>query len=611
MLRRTIPVLLIFLAFLVFFVVQKPIFMFYNSELFIDKDWGTIWSVIRAGFSMDVSMACYLTAVPLLASIVATFLPGKYMLYFLRAYTVLFGIVVAIIYVVDMGLFSYWDFRLDTTPVFYFLSSPKSALASGTFKEYILALVLVVVYGYVIYKSINTDALRHKYWTYPTSQKAMTTLVLLLIGGVVFLGIRGGWTVSTMNTGRAYFSDNDRLNQAAINPAFSFMESLMKGDKLGKQYQFYKTEEMTALVEKLYERKAPEVSRQLLLNTDRPDIYIVVLESFSTALMNSKIDGQEITPELNALAKESVYFSNFYANSFRTDRGLTAILSGYPSQPSTSILKYPRKSSKLSGIGKLLKEVGYELNYFYGGDINFTNLNAYLKRQGFEHIVSDKDFPITEKLSKWGVHDHFVFERALSDITNNSSKAPQLHIIQTSSSHEPFEVPYNAFNEPKPNAFAYTDHCIGNFITSLRKFDRWDNSLVIFVPDHYGAYPEGIEKYEERRYEIPLIWTGGAILEPRVIDTIGSQMDIVSTVLGQLNISAAEIIFGNDMLDDNAPHFAYFSHAGCLGLIKGNNGFVYNLVTNEPTWKRGDGVDSLQQEGKALLQKIYRDIAQK
>lgn len=611
--RRILPVIKYFTIFLLFFIVQKPIFVLYNHSMYPNCGIKEIWSIIRAGFSMDISMACYITAIPLLFSILTIYFTHTTVRNLLKIYSLIIAAIVSILYVIDMGLFSYWEFRLDATPIFYFISSPKSALASGLWYEYLFALILLLCYSILIYRALCRYALTYNYWIVPTKKKIGTTILLLLCGGLLFLGIRGGWTVSTMNTARAYFSDNDKLNQAAINPIFSLIESVVKGDKLDKQYQFYSLEEAKSLVAKLYQREDKEVALNNVLKVDRPDIYIIVLESFSTALMESVEDGVEVTPVMNQLAKESVYFSNFYANSFRTDRGLTAILSGYPAQPSTSILKYPRKISKLPGLASTLKKHGYQLNYYYGGDINFTNVKAYLKYQGFEHIISDSDFPISEQLSKWGVHDHFVFERAEEMIANSSLQSPQLTIIQTSSSHEPFEVPFEKFSAKKPNAFAYTDHCIGQFIDTLKASDKWDNSLVILIPDHYGAYPEHIEKYEEMRYKIPMIWTGGAITAPYTIDTIGSQIDIATTLLSQLGIADSTLIFGNNILDSNAAHFAYISNSNLMGIFKKDTKMVLNLTTDDLMLKVGSAqsTEQLKQEGKAFLQLLYQDLAHK
>lgn len=166
-----------------------------------------------------------------------------------------------------------------------------------------------------------------------------------------------------------------------------------------------------------------------------------------------------VAVQLDSLAQEGVLFTNFYANSFRTDRGLVAILSGYPAQPTTSIMKYPRKTQSIPAIAGSLKNAGYRTKYYYGGDADFTNMRSYLMSSGFEDIVADRDFPVSERLSKWGVHDHLVFRRLLDDLKAEAAdstlagrETPHFRVLQTSSSHEPFEVPYSRLANERLNA---------------------------------------------------------------------------------------------------------------------------------------------------------------
>ena len=603
------PILYLLLFFLSFFLIQKPVFVLYHYDIYSTLDISTLLSIIKAGFPLDLALSCYLIALPLLASLFSVYIQHKHILTFLRGYLLLISILLPTLFIVDLQLFSYWGFRLDTTPIFYFLSSPSSALASVTLKEYILGGITLSLLSWGLYLLMRKLILKQSYWLSPIQAKLSTTLVLILLCGLTFLGIRGGWTVSTMNVSRAYFSTDDKLNQAAVNPLFNLIESASREKDFSKQFQYYSEEQAQLLVDELYQRSNTRKEYPQLIQQKRPNIYIIILESFSIPLMNSKIEGEEITPYLNTLAKESIFFSQFYANSFRTDRGLISILSGYPAQPSTSIMKYPRKAQKLPSIPQSLKNVGYKLSYYYGGDINFTNMNAYLKSAGFEHILSDKDFPITQKLSKWGVHDHFVLERALSEI-NTDNQIPTLSVIQTSSSHEPFEVPFEKFKLNKANAFAYTDKCIGQFIEGLKQAGEWENSLVILLPDHQGAYPENLNNASIDRYHIPLIWTGGAIQDTLNVNTIGSQIDLPATLLEQLDIPTTEFVYSNNILDGNASHFGYFAFPNYIGLWNTQKGSVLNLQTEEVTPIGHTSPFNLSY-AKALLQTIYLDMAKK
>ena len=167
---------------------------------------------------------------------------------------------------------------------------------------------------------------------------------------------------------------------------------------------------------------------------------------------------------MDEFAKEGILFSNFYANSFRTDRGLASIISGYPGQPSTSIMKYPEKTDKLPSIPRSLKNAGYNLEYYYGGDADFTNMRSYLVSSGIGKIICDKDFPLSERTGKWGAQDHVLFQRLLKDMKEEKQQEPFLKLVQTSSSHEPFEVPFHRLDDKVLNAFAYADSCVGDFI---------------------------------------------------------------------------------------------------------------------------------------------------
>ena len=231
------------------------------------------------------------------------------------------------------------------------------------------------------------------------------TISFIFVLAFLFVPIRGGFSVSTMNVGKVYFSSNISLNHAAINPVFSFMTSLSKEKDFKSQYRFMNDEKAEEIFTSLKGGDNYLLEDSLRwIKTDNPDILLIILESFSGAAMDSLCADAPagIMPNLTQLAKEGLFFTNFYANSFRTDRGLVAVLSGYPAQPTTSIMKYPSKSQSLPAIAKSLVRRGYETQFLYGGDADFTNMRSYFISTGYQSIVCDEDFPISERLSKWG-----------------------------------------------------------------------------------------------------------------------------------------------------------------------------------------------------------------
>jgi phosphoglycerol transferase MdoB-like AlkP superfamily enzyme len=622
----------IYLLFLFILLLQKPLFMLFNRSLYADAGWAEWGRVIGHGLPHDLSIAAYLTVVPMLLSILSVWTGGSRrrlgaVLYLgAMAYLGVVALAVAMIFVVNANLYRYWGFPLDATPLFYFFSSPKDALASITAWQIAGGTVAILLYASLFFgcfRCLLTRS-RHDIFCATPQHRMRTTLVQVVLLLLLFIPIRGGFTVATMNVGQVYFSTDMRLNHAAVNPAFSLMESLSKQKDFAAQYRFISDADAHRLMRSLVDTTTVSPSAaDRLFTLERPDVYIFILESFSSHLMATLGGRADTAVCLDSLAREGVLFTRFYANSFRTDRGVVAILSGYPAQPTTSIMKYPHKSQSLPSIAGTLRNAGYEAHYYYGGDANFTNMRSYLMASGFQSIVSDKDFPVSERLSKWGVHDHLVFRRLLqalkataADNNGNDNGAaatspPVLRVLQTSSSHEPFDVPYRRLKDDRLNAFAYTDSVVGDFISQLRTMPQWKRSVVLLVPDHLGCYPENISNFTETRYQIPLIITGGAVRAPRRIDTYGSQQDIAATLLAQLGLPHTQFTFSKDLLNPASPHFAFFTVPDAFGMVTPDNTLIYDCATDKVVVDEGACRSANLLPGKAYLQSLYDDLAKR
>ena len=623
--ERLIGLIKTYILFVCIFILQNPLFILYYSSLYAGTSWTDPFKVIWNGLPLDLSLAGYLTAIPGLLFIASAWTLSKTLRRIWNGYYFFIAILLAVIFIVDIGLYEYWGFRLDATPLFYFFSSPKDALASISIWQVLGGIVAMILYASLLYALllwIQKGIWKRLKLPY---RRLSVSGVMLLLTGLLFIPIRGGFTVSTMNTGKVYFSSNQRLNHAAINPAFSLMESLSKQKDFGKQYRFMEAAQADELIKNLVDPSVldstvmvPDTLRTTLFKTERPNVIFVILESFSSRLMTTLGGESDIAVQMDSLAKEGVLFTNFYANSFRTDRGLVAILSGYPAQPTTSIMKYPRKTQNLPAIAGSLRDAGYRTKYYYGGDADFTNMRSYLMSSGFEHIISDQDFPVSERLSKWGAHDHLVFNRLLEDMKAEAADTvsaenarPFFQVLQTSSSHEPFEVPYRRLANDRLNAFAYTDSCVGDFVKRFRELPQWKNTVLVLVPDHLGAYPEHLNNLSVERYQIPLLLIGGAVSEPRRIDIYGSQHDIAATLLAQLSLPHQDFVFSKDMLNPASPHFAFFAVPDAFGMVTPDNQLIFNCEANAVAVDEGSTKGKNLLPGKAYLQKLYDDIAKR
>ena len=623
-------------TFVVLFVLQKPLFLFLekgSATQPVDNIFTELPAVIWHGLPLDLSMAGYLSVIPGFLSIAVVWLKRDLVKPIMNIYFIIASLFITCSFLLNASLYPYWKYPLDSTPLFYFFTSPADAIASVSIWQVILSIVILIVLTIGVWFTLRMRGeKRQQYSRYAYGygglgsgkrkrfddfdrHRGRTSIILLLLTGLLFLPIRGGITVSTMNTGQAYYSQNAYLNHSAVNPLFSLLESITHQEDFASQYRFMKDKEadkIFATMTSTSDENTYPLLNEATFKKGTPDILIVIMESFASDIMPSMGSYKDVAVCLDSIAQQSILFTRFYANSFRTDRGMVSILSGYPAQPTTSIMRYPRKTSQLPSIARnLAKYKNYNTTYYYGGDADFCNMRSYLVSQGYQHIISDANFPIEDKLSKWGVPDHIVAARMMEDIkAQQNEKRPMLRILQTSSSHEPFEVPYHRLKDKRLNAFAYTDSVMGAIVREYRKLPKWKNTLIVFVPDHVGGYKENLNDHDRSRYQIPLILAGGAISRPMKVSIIGSQHDIAATLLGQLGVEHREFTFSKNMMSDATPKFAFFAVNDAFGIVSEENSLIYDNRAKRIVYDKGEKSFNLKR-GQAYLQKLYDDLARK
>jgi len=605
MMNRIIQLIKIYLLFILVFLLLKPLFMLYYHNLYHDVSFIDFVRVLVNGLKLDASMAGYLTILPGFFLIASEWVPSSVIEKIFKGYFALVALLISIVFVADIALYGYWGFRLDATALFY-MKWPKDAMASVNVFTVIIGIAVIVGISVLLYYVFSRAILRNKCSERQIENRFFTVFPLLLLIAALFIPIRGGFEVSTMNTGKVYFSSRINLNHAAVNPMFSFMESLFKEQDFEKQYRFLSEEEAREEFKKLVEQPSDK-SIPVLFDTTRPNIIMIVLESFGSKVVEPLGGIRGIATRLNRYCEEGILFTNFYANSFRTDRGLVSIFSGYPAQPTTSIMKYPRKSQTLPSITKTLKQNGYSTTYYYGGDADFTNMRSYLVSQGISDLVTEQDFPAKDRTTKWGVHDHIVFQRFLADL-QKPQQEPFIKIMQTLSSHEPFDVPFHKSNDLYLNSVQYTDSCLGEFIEGFKKTKYWANSIIVLVPDHAMHYPSSIDIRSIERYRIPFLILGGAVKAPGKIDAYASQIDIVATLLHQFQIPHSEFTFSKNIVNPDSPHFAFYTFPNGFGFLTLENHYVYDCASQSIVVNEGNESEN-RKKGEAYLQILYDDLA--
>jgi phosphoglycerol transferase MdoB-like AlkP superfamily enzyme len=606
--KRIIALIAYALFWLVFFMTARMIFIlthFQESEQF---GVGLIAGSFLHGLKLDISATGYIFLVPVLFMIPGVYFNGSWFRVFMKWYTYVLIIISACIVVSDTLLYKYWGFRMDYTVLLY-LKTPKEAAASVTMLQMsaviagimLMSALFIFVYKKYIFRLFGGFN-REKMWYF-----SIPFFMLLL--GSLLIPIRGGTGLAPINAGTVYFSEDLFVNHAAVNVVWNVGSSVINRKPTKNPYQFGDLATAKETVRSLTRDTGNPVR---LLNTDRPNVMIFVMESFGSALIGP-LGGDSLTsPNLNRFIKEGVVFTHFYSSGNRTDKAMPAILDGYPAQPANSIMKSPEKTQSLPSLVKKLSGLGYNCSFWYGGEINFANFNSFVINNGFTRIITMKNFDPKYYNSKWGVHDHILLG-ALRD-SMKSAVAPFLKVILTLSSHEPFDVPmkpvFNGNDELTKfkNSIYYTDKSLGEFIDWAKGTDWWKNTLVVLVADHCRRNTNADLVYSEEIFRIPMIWLGGALAEHGVkITKTGDQVDIPLTLLHQMGLEDI-YPFSKDLLSDGTNSFAFYAFNEGFGFVTDSSKYIYDHKPGRSVVEEGKDPASAGNLGKAYLQVLYDDF---
>lgn len=554
-----------------------------------------------------MSMAGYLMILPVLGMLAGIFLNGSWYRWFMVAYTALLLVTLSLLAFTDMELYRHWGFRMDASPLFY-LRTPGEALASTPVMKIALLLlaasVLAFVFFYIYKRYVAAD------FQLKPAGKAHS-LGIVFMGALLIVPIRGSFDLAPINIGTVYFSKNIFANHAAVNVFWNLGDSLLRLSKHNDKISYMPPEKARQLFAQLYPQTG---STEYVLETPRPNIIIIVLESFTTKAIACYGGEKGITPNFNKLAEEGILFTDFYAGGDRSDKGLVCLFSGYPAQPRSSIVKYTAKTRHLPMLFTDFKPTGYRTGFYYGGDLNFANLNSYFMNAGTDNIVTKKDFPRKYDNSKWGVADRYVFSRFAEDL--DKEREPFFYALFTLSSHEPFEISDDTVfkgsstQQKFRNSLYYTDRCLGEFIEKAKKSKWWDNTLIILTADHGVPYLGNLPNHDSDKYKIPMLWIGGALAKKGVkIHKIASQTDLATTLLAQTKQNSGAYKFGKDIFADNSASFAFYVFNNGFGFISDTQKVAFD--NNSKRYLAGKAESEEGNTGKAYLQQLFEDYGRK
>ena len=609
-----------FFFWLVFFELCRGLFLGYQHKATARLSVAEVLGSMGYGLRLDASAAAYVCLIPFLLFVVGSLLPRLHLQRLITGYSAIIGIVLAVLVTADLELYRAWGFRLDDTPLQY-LNSPQEMAASAGSAPVGLLLALLLgllgagtyLYGAVVGRLAALPA-----WF----GRGRAALASLLYVALLVVPLRGGTQQIPVNQSDVYFSNVAFANHAALNAPWNMISALVLRAAEQPIRPFMPDSTARRLVADLYPlavgAPARPDSSALVLNEPRPNVLFIILESFTSKFVGSVGGEKGVTPNLDSLARTGVLFNNIFAAGDRSQKGLVALLSGYPNQPTTSIIKFPRKTERLPHLGRALAAVGYRSHYYYGGELAFANMKSYLQAGGYQKFTERTDFAAADQNSKWGAHDGVLFDRILDDLRQQTR--PFFVTAFTLSSHEPFEIPmkphFRGTSEVAlfRNSVYYTDYTLGKFLRAAKKEPWYAHTLLVLVADHGHQQPGNSSNQSPNKFRIPLLLAGGALrpeARGRVVRALGSQTDVAATLLHQLQLPATAFVWSRDLLAAHNLPFVYYCFNNGFGSVSPKGTITFDNVSRQIMDREAGTPASQLKLGKAIEQVSLEDFARK
>lgn len=591
---------------MVLFAIQRAIFLISNSGGLSDESTGLIMQSWWFALRMDLGTSAFLMALPLLLVMAGFFSRTRVLPVLANSFTILLLILVVIIATIDTGLYSNWGSKLNERAVFYAVSPGESMKALNAVPVWLF--VLTGLAQIIVFGGIFLRWLRARVVPKPRLLPALLSILGVLI--LLPLAFRGGFQKYPLGKSSVYYSANRCLNYAALNSSWNLVYVLTHLDQKENPYRYYPDEEAELIFSEIHHSSCD--SGLSVLKVSRPDIVLILMESISAANMRQLGGQEDIMPGLDSLCREGILFTSFYASGFRTEQGLVALLSGFPAQPSSTIMREFDKFERLPGLGPHLKQAGYHCNFYFSGDLEFANTGAYLRSQDFTKIL-DKDAREWIKTTQWGAYDEEIFSCHLREAAEDPH--PSFSIIMTATNHEPFDADVTQHFVVKGEADAYkntsryTDACIAAYIRRAREQDWWDHTLIIVTSDHAHFWPLNSASNSAQRHHIPFLLLGGAIKEEfrgHVFDEVASQCDFPAFLLNQTGLSDTAFSYSKNPLSPCVPHFAFYTFDNGFGWINDSGTVVFDHDLGKTVLTGGKPCDL--RYGKAYLQVMYDEF---
>lgn len=569
------------------FLVQQACFIFFDTTRLAGIPDATLWQGFRRALPMDLSTACYLVLPIGLLGITLLFREIKGVRRALRPITATLVVLTCFINVCDIALFTAWGTKVNHKALSY-LAYPEEAMhavAGAPVAQLTVIFLAQCAVALLVLFRIDHDR------SFLATGKWQRFAAPVLLPLAMLIGMRGGTQPFPIDRSWSYYCAHPVLNLGALNGTWNVIVLLAEPPEIGTNpYRFMSATEAEQRFNTMHPASLGPAQR--ISTVQRPNIMLILLESWTADVVGVLGGDSGVTPGFDRLAEDGLLFTNFYSTGFRTEQGLCATISSFPSQPKTTIIRQYGKFDRLPSLVNLLDSAGYRSTYYYAGDVAFANTRAYLEAMGFDRVHDEHSFPIKRR-TPWGAYDEELFAFHVED--TRDANGPFFHTVMTSTSHEPFDVPvdegFRGKDQPQQyrNSVHYTDRTLAAFITACGQQSWYDSTLVIIVADHGHYLPHNRGNYSAERHRIPLLITGGALkpdLRGTTNNTFGTHVDLAATLLAQLGLPGIRSLWSKDLFDPTIPHFAFWTFDDGFGIADTGQCLVYDNLSGQLLQRR-------------------------
>lgn len=609
-------IVLHFLFWLLLFALFRLVFIIYYARLFNSVDFLSILSIFPHSIKLDISTICYFTSFSWLLWFIQSFYAANIINIFHKIFNLIIIILFSLIVSGEIGIYEEWKTKLTYKALLYIKNPDEIVRSAETYKLLLnfLILIILIVFGFWIYR---------KYFFVKISNLRLqwkASLLLLIFPVLLFIGIRGGIKQIPISQSQSFFSSHQIVNHVAVNSAWNLGQSILSNmDYMDKNpFALYPQTEALKNVTALYH--VNHDTTDFILTTKRPNIFLVIMESWSADLIAALGGEKGISPNLEQIIDSGIVFSNTYSPGSRSQQGMASIFSGFPAHPIGEFTSQPDKQHDIPSLPKILRDNGYNTMFYFGGQLIYANIKSYIIYTQFEKIYDIYDFDRKLPRGKLGIHDEFVFNRIYNDLKKETS--PFFLSFFTTSTHSPWDFPMKKkqffnkdFNNYLNGAF-YADSCIGEFLKKARHEDWYKNTLFIFIADHSHESYRQWGFYHPNSYRIPFILYGDVIkpeFRGKKFPKIASQNDLAKTLLMQMQLPANDFKYSKNLFNPYAPEFAYYAFEEGIGWVVPDKAFAYDVPKKYFYYKSNDTIEKekIFIDGTSFLQVVYQEFLDK